>query len=85
MATVLVVAIRDRALDGYSRPFFVPTLGAAIRSFQDEVNRSAPDNQLFSHSDDFDLYQLGTFSEDTGQFENLPQPRQIAVGKQLKQ
>lgn len=77
-----VVAVRDRAADAYMRPFFVPTIGMAVRSFQDEVNRSGADNPMWSHPEDYDLYELGDFDEDSGRFLcHEPQPRMVAVGK----
>ncbi len=36
MAVFEIVAIRDSAAAVYSRPFFCPTVGMAMRSFQDE-------------------------------------------------
>lgn len=83
MAKVMVVAIRDRALDSFSRPFFVPTIGAAIRSFADEVNRADKENPLYAHPEDFDLYKLGEFDEQSGSFTNEARPGQIAIGKDL--
>ena len=47
---MIVVSIKDRAADAYGRPFYVPSVGVAIRSFQDEVNRAAEDNQRLSPS-----------------------------------
>lgn len=80
---LLIVAVRDRAADAFMRPFFVPTRGMAIRSFQDEVNRAAPDNSMNAHPEDYDLFALGTFDEETGQFtgNQTGQPEQIAIGK----
>jgi hypothetical protein len=78
-----IVAVKDRALDAYGRPIFVHTQGQAIRSFQDEINRNAPDNEMFRHPEDYDLYFIGTFDDKTGNFENCP-PLQIGIGKQLK-
>ena len=37
---LIMVAVRDSALDALMRPFFVPTTGFAVRSFQDEVKNS---------------------------------------------
>ena len=34
-----VCAVKDRAVDAFNRPIYVPTIGVAIRSFTDEVNR----------------------------------------------
>ena len=78
-----IVAIRDRAGDLFSQPAFVNSRGAAIRSFGDEVNRKAENNQLNTHPEDFDLYEIGTFDDSTGEL--IPTtPKQIAVGKDLK-
>lgn len=77
-----IVAVHDRALDAYLRPFFTPALGAAIRSFQDEINRA--DSDINKHPDDYDLYHLGDWDDATGAFTPQPKPIQIAIGKQLK-
>jgi len=81
MAKVIVVAVKDRALDAFGRPFFTPTVGVAMRSFQDELNRQAEDNAMAKHPDDYDLFQLGTWDEETGEFEN--NKRQLALGKEM--
>lgn len=78
-----VVCIRDRAIDAYGVPVFVASIGSAIRSFTDEINRAAEDNQMYKHPEDFDLYSLGEFDGDSGTFE-CERPRQIAVGKDVK-
>jgi len=77
-----VCSVRDRAVDSYGNPFFVQAVGQAVRSFSDEINRRADDNQLNKHPEDFDLYTLGTFNSDTGLFDTGV-PRQIAVGKDV--
>ena len=77
-----IVAIRDRAADAFQQPFYVPALGQAIRAFQDGINK---DEQMMKHPDDFDLYHLGYYDDQTGQFANLDGgPKQIAIGKQLR-
>lgn len=65
-----VCAVFDSAIQAYGQPFFVPARGAALRSFTDEVNRSAQDNQLFLHPEDFVLYELATFDDEKGTFLN---------------
>jgi hypothetical protein len=80
----IICSVKDRAADAYGRPLFVPSVGLAIRSFSDEINRSADDNQMFHHSDDFDLYELGTFDDSTGIIECHVTPKQLALGKQVK-
>lgn len=62
----IVVAVKDMAVDAFSRPFTVPAVGAAIRSFTDEINRSSAENEMFKHPNDYDLYELGTFDDQSG-------------------
>lgn len=63
--TLNVYAIRDAQVNSYSQPFYSPTHGSALRAFSDHVNdpQSAPNK----HPDDFNLYHLGTFNDETGQ------------------
>lgn len=82
MAKQLVFAVRDRAADTFGRPFFDVATGRAIRGFTDEANRAAEDNQLYKHPEDFDLYSLGSFDDDTGLFDTGV-PKMIAVGKDV--
>lgn len=79
-----VVSVYDRAADAFGRPIFVAALGQAIRSFQDEINRDAQDNPMSQHPDDFDLFYLGQFDDASGKFENNAEPKQLAIGKQLR-
>ena len=78
-----IFAVRDRATDQFGTPMFLITSGQAIRSFTDEVNRADKDNQIFAHPDDFDLYSLGSFNTDTGEFVTVV-PEQVCIGKLVK-
>lgn len=74
MAVLQVVSVYDVAVSAYNRPFFVPTLGAAVRSFEDECTRASGDNPIYNHPSDFSLFHLGTFDEESGRFVNLDNP-----------
>jgi hypothetical protein len=80
----IICTVKDRAADAYGRPMFVPSAGVAIRSFSDEINRNNADNQLYNHPDDFDLYELGEFDDNTGLFALHEQPKLLSLGKQVK-
>ena len=79
-----VVSVKDRAADVFNRPFIVPHRNVAIRDFTDEVNRSAGDNQLNKHPDDFDLYLLGEFNDSTGEF-SISTPQVLVRAKDVIQ
>lgn len=83
MAKLYVVSVRDSAMQAFGRPIFVPSLGVASRSFADEVNRAAPDNQMNQHPEDFELWYIADFEEETGLFTGCDQVRQLARGKDV--
>lgn len=65
MAKLVVVAVRDRAVDAFMNPFVCPSLGMAVRSFHDEVNNA--ESPMAKHPEDYELHQLGTFDQETGE------------------
>lgn len=73
----------DSAARCFGQPMYVPAVGVALRSFRSECERVDPTNALYAHADDFELFELGTFDDNTGQFELLPQPRLVARAKDL--
>lgn len=78
----VVVCVRDRAADVYGVPQFVPSIGVAIRSFTDMVNREDVNNQVYSHPEDFDLYHVADYDDATASFSCIP-PKQLAIGKNV--
>lgn len=84
MAILKVLAVWDSALQAYARPLFVPQVAVATRSFRDEVNRAAPDNQLHQHPDDFELHVLGLFNEETGVFSGVDKRECVLRAKDCK-
>lgn len=74
-----IFAVFDSATAQYGTPMFLISAGQAVRSFSDEVNRRAPDNQLSTHAKDFSLHVLGSFDTESGLFETAP-PSQVARG-----
>jgi hypothetical protein len=80
----VIVSVRDSAAEAFGRPMYLQSLGVAIRSFTDEVNREDKDNQLFNHPDDFDLYELGVFDDSIGKYELRDNPTVIVRGKDVK-
>lgn len=75
-----VFSIRDRAADLFCQPFYSHSTGAAVRSFTDEINN--PQGNFYKHPEDYDLYELGTFDDEFGQF-TTDNPRQVCVGKDV--
>lgn len=80
----IVVAVRDAKADCFGRPFFVPTVGLGVRSFQDEVNRAAEDNPFYRHPEDFALYELGTYDDEIAQLSSHDVPKLLIQADQVK-
>lgn len=76
-----VVAVKDSAVQAFNRPFYAPAIGAALRSFNDEVNRKDKDNTMAQHPDDFELWHLATFDDTEGTF--TPELRLLARAKDV--
>lgn len=81
MTVFVILAVRDRAMDAFMQPFFVPALGLGVRSFSDEVNR--PESPMFAHPDDYDLFHIGHYDDATALVELVSPPRQVAIGKDV--
>lgn len=85
MTKRIVVSVRDSATQLFGQPFYVSAVGQALRSFTDEVNRKAQDNPLYNHSEDFELHELASFDDETGEyFEPASGKRVLARGKDVQ-
>lgn len=80
MSNLLVCAVFDSAAGCYGRPFFTPAKGIAIRGFVDEVRRSSPENPFNAHPEDFTLFCLAEFDDNSGTFNNLTVPDKLMTG-----
>jgi hypothetical protein len=69
--------IRDSKAQIYNTPFFKHTHGEAERDFTSLVNDSNTNNNVNKYPEDFDLYHVGRYDDQTGKFEALPTPEHI--------
>lgn len=80
-------SVYDTASMTFGQPFFAPAIGAALRGFSDEVNRSAPaeQNPLFHHPEDFQLWLLAWYDDSSGEFQpDESGKRMLARGQDVK-
>lgn len=80
----IVMTIRDRAVDTYMSPMFARSENEATRQFNDAINNNDTQNPLYKHPEDYDLYRLGTYDDQTGEFHNEPRPHMVITGKECK-
>lgn len=79
---LMAFSVRDNVAGVFSRPYFVPNAPTAIRAFADTVRR--PDEGIFGHEGDFDLYKLGEFDDVTGVYEGVVPPVFLAHASDFK-
>lgn len=65
-----VYSVFDSKLASFGRPWYEMTDASAIRVFSDAVNDgSNPANQWYKHPEDFSLYHVGTFDDESAALE----------------
>lgn len=68
-------SIRDAKAGVFHRPFYKPNAAEAERDFATGVNDQK--STMFLYPEDFDLYYLGTYDEETGTGQFLETPQHI--------
>lgn len=78
-----IVAIRDKALEAFMRPFFAAAVAAAVRDFQDAMK----DTQvpMHKHPEHYSLWHFGSFNDANGQFTTFETPKLIVEGNNVSQ
>lgn len=77
----ILCTIHDRSVNAYVNLHCVRAEGQAIRQFMDAMNDPQA-GSMHKHPDDYDLYRVGTYDDETGQCTAEPL-KKIADGKQL--
>jgi len=77
-----IYCIRDAKAEIFGYPFYKKTHGEAERDFNTLVNDQK--STVFQFPDDFDLYYMGDYNDDSGQFKPLDTPQHIVKAVQLK-
>ncbi len=72
-----VFAVYDSKSEAYLQPFFMPTKGSALRAISDCVNDAQ--HQFAQHPEDYTLFHLGTFEDNSGVWGLNSTPASLAV------
>lgn len=75
-----VFTIYDSKAELYLPPFYFRTAGEATRAFEESCND--PQHQFHRHSEDFTLFELGTYDDGNAAFSIGATP--YALGKALE-
>lgn len=68
-------SIRDAKAEVFNTPYFKSTHGEAERDFRTAVND--PKTKLNQYPEDFDLYYLGEYDDQSGNFVSLKTPQHV--------
>lgn len=77
-----IFSIFDSKIGTYNVPFFCVTEAEAIRSFSYVINQD-PESVVYQYAEDYFLYQIGEFDQETGSVRSVPQ-KSICGGLSLK-
>lgn len=72
-----VFAVYDSKVEAYMNPMFFQSIGAALRVWVDAVNDQT--TNIAKHPEDYTLFELGEYDDQTGQFKNLSTPKSHGV------
>lgn len=75
-------SIHDVKAETFTPPFYQNTDGQATRVFQDLVNN--PDHGIGKHPQDYTIFMVGTFDDNTGHFESIS-PISLGNGVEFNQ
>jgi len=75
-------SIHDKEAKTFNTPIGAKHHPQAVRLFRTEINRADPGNMLYLYPDQFDLYCLGHFDEETGEIKY--NPLKLINGNELK-
>jgi len=73
-----VFTIFDAKAEAYLPPFILPKTSMAKRTFSDCVNSA--DHQFGAHPEDYTLFTIGTFDDETAQYNLLLTPESLGLG-----
>lgn len=62
-----IFTVHDSKAEAYLQPFFALTVGMALRDWRSACNDQ--DHQFHRHAGDYNLFELGTYEQQTAKFE----------------
>lgn len=82
MAMNRIISVRDEKAGVYMKPHFGLHMGAILREWEQVVN--APDSIFSKFPEDFTLFELGTFDDETGNILAHTPPRQLSTAREVQ-
>jgi hypothetical protein len=76
MAKLQIFTVYDSKSEAFMPPFYARATGEALRMFENSVKTS--DHDFSRWPEDYTLFQLGSFDDNTGSFEIFPTSKSLA-------
>ena len=64
-------AVRDTCVGSFLMPWFFQNTAGAVRALGDAVNKPGDDNAFFNHPEHYQLYEVGSYDDESGTFEPM--------------
>lgn len=77
-----ILTVHDSKAEAFIQPFFSQTPATGIRMFEQAANDSNTD--FSRHAEDYTLFELGTFDQDTAKFELHQTPISLGLAISYK-
>lgn len=75
-----IFCVYDSKIGAFNNPFFQRSTGEALRSFGDAVNK---EENFRRHSEDYVLFELGSFDDQTAAFDLYDAPKSLGMASQF--
>lgn len=82
MSIKRVYSTRDSKTEFFYTPFYQNTEAEALRTWG--ASTAKPESMICQYPEDYDLYYLGTFDDQTGKFQLLDSPKHVVSAVNLK-
>lgn len=79
---LMVLAVRDVKAGSFFPPMFVRSTALAFRWFESCIQN--PDHDFHKFAEDFVLFELGSFMDESGEFNLLEAPRSVIGAMVIK-
>ncbi|QXP08180.1 MAG: nonstructural protein [Arizlama microvirus] len=79
-----VYSVYDKKAFAFNIPLFMPTEQTILRRLSLTINNATSENVLYYHTEDFALYHIGTFNDNSGVFTPDSTPKFITELAVLK-
>jgi hypothetical protein len=76
-----VFAMKDKKVNAYMQPFFMRSPAEALRAF--EATAKDPKTNVYKHPEDYSLYHVGKYDDETATIEQKSEPQFLMSAEQI--